>query len=170
MGDIYCHFAPPRGEGWDGGYLLSILPPIQTEFKENFESMSLYRHMALFQPQALRAKKQTFSNSDCCHLRGQEEDCCKSSPLYSELANVMERPASLARSRGEGWGVGMLLRLNSFPCEAGRRAVTLRRQEGKAGMGDIYCHFAPPRATCVTSRRRGRRAESKRTSPMTCPC
>jgi hypothetical protein len=41
---------------------------IQTESKGNFESMSLYRHIARFQPQAIRAKKQTFSNSACCHF------------------------------------------------------------------------------------------------------
>jgi hypothetical protein len=34
----------------------------QTRFKGNFESMTLYSHMALFQPQAIRAKKQTFPN------------------------------------------------------------------------------------------------------------
>jgi hypothetical protein len=38
----------------------------QTESKGNFHSMTLYSHKTLFQPQAIRAKKQTFSNSDCC--------------------------------------------------------------------------------------------------------
>jgi hypothetical protein len=43
-------------------------PVFQTESKGNFCLMTLYGHKTLFQPQALRAKKQTFSNSTCCHF------------------------------------------------------------------------------------------------------
>jgi hypothetical protein len=64
-----------------------FVPPtvLQTESKGNFCLMTLYSHKSLFQPQALHAKKQTFSNSACLslraadsdlrHLRGQEEAC-----------------------------------------------------------------------------------------------
>jgi hypothetical protein len=45
----------------DGGY---FAPPTQTESKGNFCLITVYSHIALFQPQALRAKKQTFTNED----------------------------------------------------------------------------------------------------------
>ena len=54
-----CHFAPPTR----GVLSLRADPIFQTESKGNFESMSLYRHIARFQPQAIRAKKQTFPNN-----------------------------------------------------------------------------------------------------------
>jgi hypothetical protein len=41
---------------------LKWIAAFQTESKGNFESMSLYRHITRFQPQPIRAKKQTFPN------------------------------------------------------------------------------------------------------------
>jgi hypothetical protein len=44
-------------------------PIFQTESKGNFCLMTLYSHKTVFQPQAISAKKQTFSNSACLSLR-----------------------------------------------------------------------------------------------------
>jgi hypothetical protein len=113
------------------------LPNFQTESKGNFESMSLYRHKTLFQPQAIRAKKQTFSNSDCC----------KCSPLYSELANVI----------GRGWGVGIAPpTATCVTCAVKtRRAVTSRRRQ------EACCHFAPPTRGVLSLRAADKAAKQK---------
>jgi hypothetical protein len=92
--------------------------------------MSLYRHKTLFQPQAICAKKQTFSNSACLslraaesdlrHLRGQEEACLSLRAAESDLHHLrgqeevclslraVELPLPAKRS-GEGWGEGCVL-------------------------------------------------------------
>jgi hypothetical protein len=55
------HCEAGEGRGWG----------IQTESKGNFCLITVYSHKTLFQPQALRAKKQTFSNkSPSLMLRG----------------------------------------------------------------------------------------------------
>jgi hypothetical protein len=42
--------------------LIMNASPLQTESKGNLIQMALYRHLKALQPQAIRPKKQTFSN------------------------------------------------------------------------------------------------------------
>jgi hypothetical protein len=101
-------------------------------------------------------------------LRRRQETCCKSSPLYSELANVMERRAVTSRRRPRFPNQiqreflfndaiashGAVLasshprqKTNLFkPCFC---SLSLRSGERVGVWG---CHFAPPRATCATLR------------------
>jgi hypothetical protein len=127
------------------------LRDFQTKSKGNFHSMTLYSHKTLFQPQAIRAKKQTFSNATCRHF---------------------------ARSRGGLLSLHASERVESykpnpkrilFKCrytDTKRRAVTSRRRKAlfqpqairakKQTFSNATCrHFARSRGGVpVTSRRR----------------
>jgi hypothetical protein len=89
---------------------LSLARSRQTESKGNFCLMTLYSHKTFFQPQAIRAKKQTFSNATCV--------TCAVKRRTAVTSRRRQRPASLARSRGglllrraaeKGWGEGCVL-------------------------------------------------------------
>jgi hypothetical protein len=74
----------------------------QTEFKGNFESMSLYRHKALFQPQANRAKKQTFSN---LAKRGNVLSLCGANLLLLSSLAKRDDVLSLCAIKRQGLGL-----------------------------------------------------------------
>jgi hypothetical protein len=63
---------------------------LQTESKGNFCLITVYSHKTFSQPQNVRVKRQTFSNGDLRHLRGQEKACCQSCrDLTSLFARIL---------------------------------------------------------------------------------